>query len=362
MGGKAFGELNIVRMDKENYDIISNNIVDLLKRILKSDNVGALSYYKEKSSFGDVDVIITNEDIHRFEIENNVNFYNFVQEKINSPRISDNTSLVSLAFKINSKDYVQIDLMPHPEKDYVNVHRYFSYNDLCILIGRFLSVPVFNARYTKEGCEINIYREENNTEYLLGIARTENKIYDYLTFLDLNVEKFKSGFSSKKEIYKFIYDSKYFDYNNFLNAINIDNSLEKVRQSRDLYQGFIDFILTQKEKKGVKPKNAKECLLNNFPELKIQEDNYKKEYSDFLLFKDKFNGDNISKLLKIDKKDRNLGVIMKSFLKHRVLSENKEFINKVLLLSESEFFNMLLSAKNKYYDKNLNIKKTKRGM
>lgn len=361
MGGKAFNHLNIVRMNKDNYVKTKSKLIKTLKVLLKSDLIQDLPYYKDKETFGDLDLVMTNEDLNNFKEKNDRSFFDYLKEKYKKSEYVENGNITSFALPINDEEYVQVDFMPHNREDYFNVINYFSFNDLPILINKFLSIPTFDAVYHMNGCSINIYREEGNTEYLLGIASTNNKMFEYLSALDLNVEHYNKGFSNKKDIYEFIYSSRYFDTDYFFNEIESLNSVEKKRQERSLYQGFIDYVRSKPRKVGDKIKNKEERLFQVFPELKEQKEFFKQEYRNYLKFRERFNGKNISLILSLNEKDRNLGLIMKSFLEERVLSENRKLINKVNSLSDLEFKNMLLQRKKEVLnEKNANFKSKNR--
>lgn len=350
MGGKAFSELNIVRLNKDENEEISSKLVRFLRQSLGTSDVSVLPYYKDKPSFGDIDIILTHEDISNFENKIKSDFYEYFQKETCSPRIANNGGVISFAYQKNNQDYVQVDLMPHPKEQFNKIIQYFAYNDLCILISRFISIPVFNARYTPDGCEINVYRDDDSYECLLGIAKTENKLVNYLHFLDLDVERFKCGFNSKNELYQFVTDSRFFDFDNFKQAIGVDNISEKERQNRDVYRGFIDYVIDNKQhKKMNKMDDPQNYLFSHFPELKMQYDYFKNEYKKYIFFKSKFNGENIGKILNIDCQDRVLGKVMKSFLKNRVLSENKELIDTVNNMSDNEFNAMILNKHKELY-------------
>ena len=75
MGGNAFKNINIVRMNNVEFKNVSKKLVNILKDILNSEEVAILPYYDNKPFFSDVDIMLCNEDILIFVKENYVNFF-----------------------------------------------------------------------------------------------------------------------------------------------------------------------------------------------------------------------------------------------------------------------------------------------
>lgn len=344
MGGNAFKNINIVRMNNVEFKNVSKKLVNILKDILNSEEVAILPYYDNKPFFSDVDIMLCNEDISNFEKENNVNFFEYCNKLFSGEGIAiNNDSLVSIAVPINKAhtEFAQVDLMPHPRENFYKNLIFYGYNDLNVLVNRFISIPLFNAKYTSDGVEINIYREKGNIDMLLGIAKTENSALEYLSFLDLDINKFKKGFSTKEEIFDFILSSKYFDTNTFNSQIKINNSSEKLRLRRDVYRTFIDYVKDKDFKSGTKVIDSLEVLFDNFDTLKKQSEMFFKQYDDYIIFKQRFNTENINAILGLESKDLIGGKVIKTFLKEREVYKNKELIETVNRMNDEEFKNML---------------------
>lgn len=339
MGGNAFKNINIVRLNNVEFKLISEKIVLILKKILNSENVAILPYYDNKESFSDVDIMICREDIKFFEANKKINFFEYCNDIFNGNGIAtNNESLTSIAIPTNKEKtkFAQVDLMPHSFSEFNKNLIFFGYNDLNVLVNRFLSMPLFNAKYIPDGVELNIYREEGVKDMLLGIAKTDNEALKYLSFLDLDINKFKTGFNSKEEIFDFIISSKYFDTNIFYEQINMVNSSEKLRLKRDVYSSFIDYVKNKPLKNGEKIKDPKIILFENFEDLKIQSKEFFNQYNNYLEFKKRFNVNFINKLLNLDSKDLLGGKILKSFLKERDLYKNIELINRINKMKDED--------------------------
>lgn len=364
MGGNAFKNLNIVRLDNNEFKKISNKIVEILKNILNSENVAILPYYENKETFSNVDIMICNEDIECFEKNKNVDFFKYCNEIFDGRGIAiNNDNLTSIAVPINKEKtkFAQVDLMPHNYSNFEKNLNFFGYNDLNVLVNRFLSIPLFNAKYVPDGVELNIYREEGMDDMLLGISKTSNKSLKYLEFLNLDIKKFKKGFKSKEEIFDFVLSSKYFDTSVFYSQISMVNSSEKLRLKRKVYSSFIDYVKMKPIKNGEKVKNPKSMLFENFNELKIQSDYFFEQYNNYLEFKKKFNVSNINRLLNLDEKNRLGGKILKSFLQERDIYKNIELINKVNKMNEEELTIALIErGKEINEEKKADIKSKKR--
>lgn len=355
MGGHAFSELNVVRMTADQFETVKKGVIKFLKSALDSEYVDVLPYYKDKTSFGDIDIIITNEDLKRYKEKNGKDFYSHIGEHLGSPRVADNGAVVSFALPLTKSEsgtplnYVQLDLMAHPEENFKKVIQFFGYNDLCILINRFISIPVFNVRYTMNGCEFNVYKGEKD-DHLLGVVSTVGKLEDYIKLMDLDLDKFKSGFNNKEEIYNFVFNSRYFDTLVYNREISVNNISEKERQEREVYRNFAYFVNGKKNKKGEILPDPQRLIYDSFPELKAQSEIFKNEHIFYLNFKKRFNGENISEISGINIKDKKLGMLMKSFLTYRVLKDNKEFIDQVNNMTEEDFKKMILCKKREVFN------------
>lgn len=362
MGGNAFKDINVIKMNKDEFEYHSNRVIVFLRENLNSEYVNILPYFSNKNSFSDIDIMICREDINDYQSKNGKSIFKSLIDHFDCPQstLGNDDNLISIAVPIDKNRFIQLDLMPHSKNVYDDNLRFFAYNDLNILINRFISVPVFGAKFSPNGLCLNIYRDEKSKELLLGVAETKDKYYDYIDFLDLNVEQLKKGFNEQEEMYAFIFKSKYFDTSTMLSQIANLNVVERGRMDRPLYKGFISYVQNKESKRGIVPSSSNEQLFARFPEIKEHKKLLRQEYQSYLLFKLRFNFPYIKEILNGETSD-NVKQFMNSFRKDRHIRNEKKLIEQVNTLSDEDFVKFLNSEIRKYNEsKKINIKSKKR--
>jgi hypothetical protein len=192
MGGNAIPKAR--RVPKEEYDAIiahvvgtgflveSDEIIDQQgrevqrKTLIKGEIVKS---YRHKEDFGDIVPI----------------FAHFRPKKC-----AVNGNVMSIAY-----DSIQIDFIRTPKEYIQTTLDYFAYNDLGNLLGKIARALGF--KYGNKGL-IYQYKDENKN-VIEDIQVTAN-LEDILAVFGLDSERYKQGFDTMEDIFKFVASSEFF--------------------------------------------------------------------------------------------------------------------------------------------------------
>lgn len=302
MGGNALKNLKqpTRRCSREEFDSISNKLIGVLSTSFK--NVGIPRFYNNKQSFGDIDIIISNDN---FEGD----LRGYIMENFQPEEIFHNGACWSFDY-----DGIQIDLITTNEKDYASTLHYMSDNDLGNYIGKI--AHGFGFKYGQEGLVYDHYFKGSNIGRVL-VSKDYPKIYE---FLGLSYDRWKEGFDELEDIFKFIVDSKYFNYE----YLQLENN-NRINRERDVkrksYMSFLEYIdknvrdddhrYHYNKDKTFYVSSANEFFPEANLELEIRRMEY--EHCKNLYIKAKFNGGDVMRKYGLDGKV--LGDAMTGFKK-----------------------------------------------
>ena len=215
MGGLLF---STKRLPKDEFLLF---LKDVKSKLLSNTNYRFFvpKWIEDKEDFGDLDIVVENP----IEID-------VLKEIFKPERFKSNGPVFSLVYK----DF-QIDFIKHSKEDYESAKNYYCYNDLGNLIGRL--AQRFALKFGPDGLRYVYYHKDRN----LGEFNISKDIDTILSFLDLDVVKFRRGFKTRKELFDFIIKSKYFNpyiYDmEHLNKINRDRN-----KKRTTYVAWLDYV------------------------------------------------------------------------------------------------------------------------
>lgn len=314
MGGKALKNAYTRRYNAIEF---KNLVEEILPVIRKEFNTEAevIVAYKNKESFGDIDILIKNNSTDVNIILENI-------ERIFNPtQIHRNTDCISFDYK-----EIQIDFILTTPENWEISQIFFSYNDLGNLQGKI--AHRFGLKYGYDGLKIAYYTKDDKIKKLdnIYISRDARKIFQFLGF---DYDRYLLGFDNLNDIFDYVIDSKYFDPEVFKmeHLNNIDRSRNKKRAN---YQIFLDYI---------KDKSAKTKWINGEDKSKYVDEihdffnppfNLKSKISELeekeklrREIKSKFNGNLIMEWVPEYKGNR-LGKIMLAFSQY-IEKEHKSF-------------------------------------
>ena len=209
------------RYNRLEFDSVSKELVNILR-----DNFAMAEiplFYKNKQSFGDIDILVTG----LYKIED---MREYLKNKFSPNEIFHNGDNWSFDYK-----EIQVDIIIASWKHFDSRLMYLSYNDLGNLIGRIAHGLGF--KYGQEGFWYEHYFKNQNIGTIL-ISKDYPKIYK---FLGLDYSKWEAGFNELEDIFKFIAESPFFNWKKYqlseLNKINRDRN-----KKRTSYTAFLEWV------------------------------------------------------------------------------------------------------------------------
>jgi len=355
MGGNALKNTKIIRLPQKEFFETQKRVIQKIKTVFPFARIEAIPAYSEKKTFGDLDILITDKDIHTYKQshfkEEGINPLDELTHKLfNSTETFENNTVFSFDYRKNAEtEYgFQIDLI-YTQNDYFDFTKnYFSYNDLGNLIGRVAAG--MGLKFGHLGLTYDV-KDGNNHFAVLEISRDFNKSLEFLGF---SSERYHQGFKNLSEIFEYVVSSKYYNYD--LYKLENSSYAERVRErKRPTYRAFIQFSknLSQIKKANfVFPEDKKDWLPEIFNSFEGSEAAYNKAWyfkTNRENAKKIFNGRNIGNITGLENK----------YLGHFMNHIRSQFNNRDVLFdwitgsSEPEFksaINIYLNQFNSYKD------------
>jgi hypothetical protein len=298
---------NTKRIGRHEFEEYKNHVVELLK----TNNVDFFIpyYYKDKQTFGDLDIIIPKP----FGRENIIDIFRF-----NKTQYKQNSNIHSICYKDN-----QIDFITTKPNYYETTKYYYSWVDLSILLGRMYRK--FNIKYGWDGLYFEYDTVINNHFRNIGTILLSLDFKQVLEFVGLDYEKFELGFETKNDIFDLVITSKYF----------IPKIYESVSQKSNKRSGIYDEIIEYSKDKEYQHNHTINFFLDKdyvyktigeyFTEVDILNKikNIKEKEYIIQVNKDKFNGSIVMLLTGL--KEKELVSFIQSF--RIFVKENYEYLD-----------------------------------
>lgn len=217
MGGNAMAPYGARRFSAEEYVPLLKEVIGLLAEFKPT----GIPYYRNKVSFGDMDIItrsLKEED------------YKTIINRLGTSTYLRNDSVMSLLYK-----EIQIDIIPMSEEDYSTSLLYYSYNDLGNLMGKIFHK--FGVKYGHRGLVLPV----KDGDYGLGEVVLSKNPVEIFRFGGFDIDRYYRGFDDLEEIFLFVITSKYFNSEIFQYE-NL-NSINKLRdRKRPTYHAFLQYL------------------------------------------------------------------------------------------------------------------------
>ena len=223
MGGKAL-KYECRRYLKDEYFDLIDELKPKIQHVFNT-KIEIVKAYNQKETFGDMDILILNNDIRN------------INDKIRE--VNPNVNDIHHNGNVYSFDYkdLQIDLILTKEKYWDTSIHFYSYNDLGNLIGRLyhkigLSFGFDGLKY--------IYRIDDKKLGEIIVSTDMNQI---LSFIGLSWTSYQRGFDSLIDIFEYVASSNLFNRDSFdltkLNSVN-----KKRNERRPTFQKFVSWLET----------------------------------------------------------------------------------------------------------------------
>ncbi len=226
MGGNALkNQITTRRYNREEFDKLSNEILG--KSISVFPDAKIIPFYKNKESFGDLDIIVSIPPGFNYSFINH-----FIEKTFRPAGYSYNDKVYSF-----NVEELQVDLITVEPENYNTCLNYFSYNDLGNFVGR-VAKGIFDLKYGHDGLTMPVRLENNNT---LGYATVSKDTTAILSVLGFDPERFFAGFNELEEIFNYVIKSRYFKKDLF-DLENLNHINRTRNRKRDSYMKFLEYI------------------------------------------------------------------------------------------------------------------------
>lgn len=226
MGGNALSRPGL-RLNRDDYFKVVESTLKILQALYPTGKVIDIKAYSEKPDFGDLDVLLYTEKYDPLVASNALGAKEYAP---NGPVTSLGISLEHLGF--NSDELFQVDLIFQDLPGFDFASNYFSNNDSGNLFGRIAKSMFTVLRH--DG--LFFYHREGDYKFREILLTQDYE--EALKYIGYNPSKFKQGFNTLEDIFKFTVSSEFF--NKSIYALENRNYKAKVRdRKRKTYMEFL---------------------------------------------------------------------------------------------------------------------------
>lgn len=306
MGGNLF---TVRRYEADEYRKLEAEVVVDKLTIQLGMSVASLMYYKNKESFGDMDILVESDNLPPNWKQLVIETFNLQPEQTHS-----NGNVFSIMYK-----NFQIDLICMQHKYFNSAYYYYAYNDLGNLLGRI--THKMGIKFGHKGLSL-IIRPKDFKDHVIGEVELSQNFEDALKIIGVSPEEYDKGFDDIEDIFKYVSSSPYFNSDIYL--LDNRNAVSRVRdKKRQTYNKFLEWCESQKdtlprfdfgnvtEKGGYSLREPwySDIVLKYFPEAEEKVNALIEEYELNQKLAEKLSGGIVMKVTGIEGKE--LGVLYK---------------------------------------------------
>lgn len=260
MGGNRFRREGVeaIRLPAADYQGIAGDIVNRLSGIGVS--AMAIPHYREKPDFGDLDLVVTQEDMAESTTEGvaaAIGATHCDRAGVNDPTQS--------FIVMTPHGPFQVDLVLAPARLADFALRFMSWGDagsLASLVGRQMGLKI-----GQNGMLLALGGETDRIEIEIGTDFTEA-----LETVGLDAGRHRKGFDAPEDVYRWIADGSYFDPGIYALERLTSAARHRIRK-RSFYLDFIDWLETERPQRrydwgpvGHRREEWQRTLLSRHPE------------------------------------------------------------------------------------------------
>jgi len=245
MGGSAFDNIEISRLNINTYTCLKNKIISVLQNngIICTHVIEA----PEKDSYGDIDIIYISGTY----------ILNFIKSEFNIIDSISNSVISSVAINYENNNY-QVDFIKSSLEEY-EIHKfYLSYGDMGNIIGRMTNAN--GIKFGINGLYLYYYPNGDTSIATFKLHLSTNP-FEICDFLNLNYDQYVNGFETLNDIFNWIIKCKYFNKKLFNND-NLNTKYKHRIQTRKMFNHFIEFINTIQINEINEPKDKKTYIID----------------------------------------------------------------------------------------------------
>lgn len=291
MGGKALS-IKAKKLNREEYEIFLSFLLSELKQRLKDTVILEIPYYSEKTSFSDVDIIVSKQA----NITDNIKKA-FLELGSKECKIRKDM----LFFELNG---VQIDVMLYDKEAVKFARDFYSYNDLISLM--FKKICSASKLFLYPHGLFYKHKDIKGHDKSILVTRDFDNA---LQLFEYKPEVFRQGFKNFEDMYSFIITSPLF-YPWKFNKKYFSKIDKASYESRPVFRFMVDKINSNEDRKERTEDAMLKKALSCFPDFKERIDNFIENESDKEKAKIIFNGFLVTELTGL------VGVELGDFMTH----------------------------------------------
>lgn len=235
MGGNALKTVVTERLDKFEYDVVSDEVMFELmlfgnNRGIKPNNISVVPAYRAKASYGDLDIVIG-----ATPPEKNSTIYSELSDWIYTRMQASELVVNGNVWSFDYKNF-QVDLIFVESDLFQTALVYYSYNDLGGLMGRI--ARRMGMKYGSDGLKARYWYNENQVSDWYVVSTEPYEIFELLGY---DYEVFTKGFDTLTDIFEYTASSPFFNKELFV-LENRNNHSRSRDSKRKTYTGFLTWL------------------------------------------------------------------------------------------------------------------------
>lgn len=297
MGGNALKQHQAVRLDKNDYEPLAGQCIARLRALYPAGRIEAIQAYREKQSFGDLDVLVAADGYDPFK----------AADALGSVEVVRNGPVTSVGVEVPDGIF-QVDLIKSPLEEFDYASRYFRWNDLGNLIGRI--AHAMGVAHRHDGLFF-YFRDGDHLFREILLTRDHDLA---LLFLGLDPLRFNRGFDTLEDVFRFVASSSFFNRDIYL--LQNRNAKSRVRDSkRPSYMKFLAWCEANPDLPSFSfPENKILWLARfsvHFPGFSAEHEKAESDLARIHAAREKFNGEWVSSITGLTGKP--LGELIRKF-------------------------------------------------
>jgi hypothetical protein len=327
------------RTSREKYLQIEKEIRKYLDIEIGSENYRIPRYYKTKSTFGDMDIIINAKFFDLPKLRQ----ISFKDRLINQFGITEHKSVgnvFSTVYEGLQIDYFSVDIS---KLQCLTNYMDFGIGNFIGKISRRL-----NLKYGMYGLEYVYWASDNHFKQELTISTDTEKIFK---LLDLDYNIWKKGFTDRLDAYNWLLSSKFFSTHTYLTP---KPGTSKRKENRADFAHFIEWLKENNiERDVIIPSDeAKfDTIREIFPNVDIQDFIKKSEnkYNSLQKFKENFNANVVNEVYP-NITGKKLGIFISGF-KNYIDNNYGDHKNYLINIPRNNVQNLIKNYYNNHFSK-----------
>lgn len=345
MGGNAMQDFGARRVDADLAHRKAREVSQALDQVLAKLGCPrpchVIRAYREKATFGDVDLLVQQEAVEAIGKELIVSELGvLLGHDLPYYQVHPKAPQFHTAIPLEEGGALQVDFQMIPELTFDYAKDYFAWNDLSKLM-QILGRTMSGLNFGVDG----LSRSVKHKGQVIGRVTFTYNFSEALGFLGFDVARFNQGFDNLEAMYEFV--AKHPNFNS--NMYQWENRTSRGRgqdMDRPTYLGFLEWM----KERGLPleaPADETDWVAKaykRFPDAQRQRDALFAEMAALDTFRMRFNGGVVTKLTGL--RGESLGVFMKAYRKH----EGEDgFVKKMLEMSDDQLHSSIVTYWSMYF-------------